>query len=719
MTRLADLPLGTGTILSILQLLTFGGSARAEICHVLQTSTTVINTVPARPMPQYMVPVKDPSFQGKITRIAGNTGTSCAQPDPAGCLWAGIVRHHYSKDQPWNADGTLLAIHQTGASGPSNANWLLLDGNTYQVLQYGHMPTNTSVNLNAYDDWRWHPTLPNVQIAIRGNVALGDANTLYWVDATSGTRLQSWSFGGHLEISTSDRIGQAEGNVSNNGRYIAISTTATPARVFVLDMVTGEMGPVHIIEPCDILNNSTDCTIGWISISPDAKFVVVKYGGSGDEMIRVFDVDLNPGPSYLTISLRTIPNNPLCGLHTNLTPLLGSEGWVGPLKHPDMTMDGSTAVLVGINKCSSTIIEAPGNWGRILRVNLTDGAKTKLSPPGASPTNPYGNEAPAMHCSCRNYDRPGWCYVTYEKPSTASHNRLQAEIVAVKIDGTASQRFTHTHATTPATCGDNGYECEPQAVPSRDGARVLWASNWSDDFTGPVNPNEPKAFVIDARPGTPARTTDLTVGTLYEAVQLTWTAPGDDGSLFQAASYEVRCSANPITEANFASAPLIGGVPAPQPAGATEQLVVPIGCGGHYFALKTHGTCGTVSAMSNASHGTLECDGGPYETDARGHAARGEVDLPLALDWLGPNPSTGAGAASWSIPQTKAGGPYELAVFDVAGRKLWTIAEGTAQAGRFSQAFGPGAAGFARSGVIFLRLSVRGEVISRPVIVVQ
>lgn len=85
------------------------------------------------------------------------------------------------------------------------------------------------------------------------------------------------------------------------------------------------------------------------------------------------------------------------------------------------------------------------------------------------------------------------------------------------------------------------------------------------------------------------------------AVTLTWTAPGDDGTVGQAASYDIRYSSTPLTELNFAQATPVSAPPTPAPAGTTETLTVTNlqPATAYYFALKTTDDAGNVSAMSN------------------------------------------------------------------------------------------------------------------------
>lgn len=87
------------------------------------------------------------------------------------------------------------------------------------------------------------------------------------------------------------------------------------------------------------------------------------------------------------------------------------------------------------------------------------------------------------------------------------------------------------------------------------------------------------------------------------AVTLSWTAPGDDGNIGQAASYDLRYSTAPITTDNFSSASAATGMTAPAVAGATETATItnlqPATT--YFFALKTTDDAGNVSDMSNVT----------------------------------------------------------------------------------------------------------------------
>ncbi len=103
----------------------------------------------------------------------------------------------------------------------------------------------------------------------------------------------------------------------------------------------------------------------------------------------------------------------------------------------------------------------------------------------------------------------------------------------------------------------------------------------------------------------PAAITDLagTPGTQSGSVQLSWTAPGDDGMVGTAVSYEIRYATSPIDAGNWDAATPVDGVPAPQDAGTPESLLVTglAWSQQYYFAIKTADEVPNVSALSNVA----------------------------------------------------------------------------------------------------------------------
>jgi hypothetical protein len=83
-------------------------------------------------------------------------------------------------------------------------------------------------------------------------------------------------------------------------------------------------------------------------------------------------------------------------------------------------------------------------------------------------------------------------------------------------------------------------------------------------------------------------------------ITLNWTAPGDDGAIGKAVSYDLRFSTAPITDtASFAAASQVVGEPAPQAAGALESFAVDLPSGAYYFAIRARDEAGNDGDLSN------------------------------------------------------------------------------------------------------------------------
>ena len=75
----------------------------------------------------------------------------------------------------------------------------------------------------------------------------------------------------------------------------------------------------------------------------------------------------------------------------------------------------------------------------------------------------------------------------------------------------------------------------------------------------------------------------------------------------------------------------------------------------------------------------------------------------------------------WSVPRSQAGAAYDLSLFDVAGRKVSTIATGMARAGRFTQEvrFRSTGGESLPNGVFFLRLRVGSETLMKTLVLAR
>lgn len=86
-----------------------------------------------------------------------------------------------------------------------------------------------------------------------------------------------------------------------------------------------------------------------------------------------------------------------------------------------------------------------------------------------------------------------------------------------------------------------------------------------------------------------------------DTLALTWTAPGDDGSIGTATGYELRMSPLPIDEATWTAGTIVPGAPVPLPAGSPQRMVVRGLVPGttYFFAIRSVDEAGNWSAISN------------------------------------------------------------------------------------------------------------------------
>jgi|GEM_PF-2862238 len=90
------------------------------------------------------------------------------------------------------------------------------------------------------------------------------------------------------------------------------------------------------------------------------------------------------------------------------------------------------------------------------------------------------------------------------------------------------------------------------------------------------------------------------------SIDLSWTAPGDNGDTGTAASYDVRYSTSIISDDNWASGTQAMGEPTPQVAGSVELMTISDLSQGtiYYFGIKTMDGVGNESGLSYVVTGT-------------------------------------------------------------------------------------------------------------------
>jgi len=131
------------------------------------------------------------------------------------------------------------------------------------------------------------------------------------------------------------------------------------------------------------------------------------------------------------------------------------------------------------------------------------------------------------------------------------------------------------------------------------------------------------------------------------SIQLTWTAPGDDGNVGQATQYGLRYSTSMITEENWDDATVVSGLSAPQIAGNSESFTVNGLNPGtlYYFAIKAADEMPNWSPLSNVVSQSTS----PEETSPATIAdltVNNPTESTLTLSWTAPGDDGTTGMAS-------------------------------------------------------------------------
>jgi hypothetical protein len=117
-----------------------------------------------------------------------------------------------------------------------------------------------------------------------------------------------------------------------------------------------------------------------------------------------------------------------------------------------------------------------------------------------------------------------------------------------------------------------------------------------------------------------------------DSVVVSWAAPGDDGNVGTASTYDLRVSTSTITAANFASALSVPNVPAPGAAGTSQSVTVLGLTRGtiYYFAIRTADDQGNWSTISNVARWDWNLDTAPPAAPSGLHATRDGAGVHVA-----------------------------------------------------------------------------------------
>ena len=256
---------------------------------------------------------------------------------------------------------------------------------------------------------------------------------------------------------------RAEGNISNDGHYIALcgyDVNYNPLDFLVFDISSNTIHSTFALN-----GNVTD--FDWISISPLGNYVIVDYATdilAPYNGLEVYDNDFN-----------FIWRKPLGAGHSDY----------------GLDVNGDEVLIMDVYNVDS-------NLTYINKYLLTNGITTGLL--SVSPDFD-------LHESCRAMLRPGWVYIsTFDFVGRLTDDSLswlpfEDEIFSVKMDGSGDvQRYAHHHSKrySPATpnADSSVYFAEPHATVNKTGTRILFGSNWRMNIEQDTSVD---AYVVDLR----------------------------------------------------------------------------------------------------------------------------------------------------------------------------------------------------------------------------
>jgi chitodextrinase len=145
-------------------------------------------------------------------------------------------------------------------------------------------------------------------------------------------------------------------------------------------------------------------------------------------------------------------------------------------------------------------------------------------------------------------------------------------------------------ATLPTGLGEGTYDVQVANPSSMGALRGVLVSGYR---------------VIEGIP--PVAVSNLAAGEVTgSTVDLSWLAPGDDGNVGWADSYDLRLATAPLTEGNWDAAAPLEGEPEPRKAGLLQTVTVAglTSDTTYWFALKSRDDAGNVSPLSNVASAT-------------------------------------------------------------------------------------------------------------------
>lgn len=415
-------------------------------------------TVQSLAQPGYLQRVTDATFGNYITRISDQTSFHTSSK---------LLTHTYAKVQVWNADDSMILL-----DGWDYDTGYLLDGSGH-YLRTLHLPDG---NHSA----RWSNVNPNNLYGIPDHAGQDNSGNQLVVMhpktdmSTTPTQTVLHTFS-QFDTNANMSFGLEEGNFSNDDSLGAVigwsgshkswgivtfhmtnTMTNTPT---VTEIATKWLGAVGGT------NNDPDAA-GWNNISamPKSDGIVIEWNGIGSGINQGIEW-MNPA---MTIQKHVADNT---DHYDEALDANGNEMLVMSCGQP-----GGNST----NQCTGVSQAGGPPWLAAYGMNGSGptGTNINLYPIG------YPSLSESVHISCRNQiARPGWCYIS-DMTNDPSKPIGYQQIYAIKLDTTKTvEVFGADHGSYNSCDSCNQYAA--RAVPSQNGTKVIFASDWGKGTSSP------------------------------------------------------------------------------------------------------------------------------------------------------------------------------------------------------------------------------------------
>lgn len=459
-------------------------------------------TTPTKP--GYLGYAIDPVYGTRLVRISGDPGT--AIPNVSGGIWGYCVRHHYSLDQAWNADESVLTLVQNvdpncpfsiaTSAATTSSNVLNFATNAIQ-------PNSTVTPGYTVSDSTTPSAIPNgttvtaiaaSTVTISNTVTVASGNTIVFAEPANprswlyldGTTYAPLSYSGNAPPGNQDarwhptdptKLIYVDG--TNIGYYTPSTATTTVVHTFA---------------------GYTSLTLGQFKGFPtlSANPIVPIYGTrTSDSALVMFSYDLSSSTKSVDIVITGATSCQLAASGKYLGFTDGSDAFnvydraagtlianwaAGQPSHADVTLDQvGYDVLVGGDRST-------GAGGILIKHQFSDGTVQTIGP--GTPQNF------AIHTSTRSVSFPYYAFTSYAgfTEGVSGFPLYAGEITGTKLDRSRSPyRLCYHFCEHGSNTDFYGY---PFASVSPTGSRVIFGSNWGNPL-GNTRPMQ--TYIADLR----------------------------------------------------------------------------------------------------------------------------------------------------------------------------------------------------------------------------